>query len=226
MNLFQRVLYSILFIKEKFLSCSLKNRMRLSFKNSTSKTFIGKGYSLDINAKTIDNIKAVKDEMTLLVKKSKYNTEILLNYVKEKNIKTIFIKDITRILNLLGEEQGFITERSGFDGFIINLLSKNGISLKSKPVIILEKDNKDFYYLLFNVYKLCGYLHELPGYDIQSQKLFKIYSKLGAKSDTSSLIPSQVNSLKEAVCRDNEASSFVIEIAKIKDNSVKFAKEN
>jgi len=224
MNLFQRVLYLTLFIKEKFLRFFLSNHIKTSFKNSTSKTVIGDGATLDIKAKTLNNIEFVKKEMTSLVNRSGYCTDILFDYVKDNGIKVIFIKDAVKILNLLGEEQGFITERTGFNGFIINLLTGNGFLYKSKPVFILESENKDFYYILFSVYKLCGYLHKLPGYDYDSQKLFKIYSKTAPKSDISKLSIEQTNSLKEAVMRDNEASKFVIDIAKIKDSMLKSAK--
>lgn len=219
MNLYQRVLYLILFIKECFLTFSVSKRVKTSFENSTSKTVIGKAATLDIKSATVNNIELVKQEMTILVNKSKYSSDVLTDYVKENGIKIVFIKDVSKFLNLLGEEQGFITERIGFDGFIINLLTGCGISHKSKPVVILEKDNKDFYYLLFSVYKLCGYLHKLPGYDYNSQKLFKIYSKNAQNADVSKLSIEQTSSLKEAVMRDNEASKFVIEVAKIKDNS-------
>lgn len=221
MNLFQRVLYSILVIKEKFLIFRLSGHLKGSYSNSTSKTVIGQAATLDISAATMTNLDAVKNEMTSLVNKSKYSSDVLLEYIKENGIKTVFIKDAVKILNLLGEEQGFITERKGFEGFVLNSLSGNGLSFKSKPVVILEKDNKDFYYLLFTVYKLCGYLHKLPGYDFEAQNLFRMYSKFGDRADTSRLKIEQLSALKEAVARDNEASSFVIEISKQRDSAPK-----
>lgn len=219
MNLFQRVLYLVLLVKEMFLRYRLAGRLRTSYGNSTSKTVIGKAATLEINAVTMNNIELVKDEMTELIKKSKFSSDVLLEYVKENGIKTVFIKDAVKILNLMGEEQGFLTERRGLDGLILNLIAHNGISFKSKPIVILEKDNRDFYYLLFTAYKLCGYLHKLPGYDYEAQKLFKIYSKLGDKADTSTLKIEELNALKQAVVRDNEASKFVIEISKQRDNA-------
>ena len=221
MNLFQRVLYSILFIKEKFLSYRLSSHLKSSYANSTSKTVIGKAATLDISAKTLANIDAVKNEMTSLVNKSKYSPDTLLEYIKDNGIKTVFVRDITKLLNLMGEEQGFITERRGLDGLILNLLAGNGLSFKSKPVVVLEEGNKDFYYLLFTVYKLSGFLHKLPGYDFEAQSLFKTYSKFGDKADTSRLKIEQLSALKEAVARDNEASSFVIEISKQRDSAIK-----
>ena len=220
MNLFQRVLYLVLLVKEKFLRILLAERIKSSYGNSTSKTVIGKAATLDINAMTLNNIEKVKNEMTELVNKSKFSSDVLLDYARDNGVKVVFIKDATKILNLLGEEQGFIAERRGFDGLAINLLVANGVSFRSKPVIILEKDNKDFYYVLFSVYKLCGYLHKLPGYDFEAQKLFKTYAKFGDKADTSKLKIEELNALKQAVTRDNEASKFVIEISRQRDSVV------
>jgi len=221
MNLFQRVLYLMLFAKERFLSFRLSKHLKNSYANSTSKTVIGQAATLDINAQTKSNIEIVKNEMAELVNKSKFSADVLLEYIKSKEIKTIFIKDATKILNLMGEEQGFITERKGFDGFIINLLLVNGFSFNSKPVVVLEYGNKDFYYLLFTVYKICGYLHKLPGYDFEAQKLFKMYAKFGDKADTTKLKIEELNALKQAVARDNEASTFVIEVSKQRDSVTK-----
>ncbi|MBO7672293.1 hypothetical protein J6S88_02665 [bacterium] len=221
MNLFQRVLYSILLVKEKLLTYRLSGHLKGSYSNSTSKTVIGQAATLDISAETLTNLDLVKKEMTELVNKSKFSADVLLDYAKSQGIKAVFIKDAAKILNLLREEQGFIPERRGLDGFILNLLSNNGLSYNSKPVVVLEKDNKDFYYLLFTVYKICGYIHKLPGYDFEAQNLFKMYAKFGDKADTSKLKIEQLSALKEAVARDNEASTFVIEISKMRDSAVK-----
>ena len=221
MNLLQRVLYLILFVKERFLSALLARHTKGSFGNSTSKTVIGEAATLDIIAAAKNNIELVKNEMSELVSKSKFSSDVLIDYAQNNGVKVVFIKDATKILNLLGEEQGFITERKGLDGLVLNLLTGNGISSKSKPVIILEHGNKDFYYLLFTVYKLCGYLRKLPGYDFKAQKLFKTYAKFADKADISKLKMEELNALKQAVARDNEASKFVIEISHQRDSVVK-----
>lgn len=219
MNFLQRVIYTFLSMKEKGLKLRLDKHLRTSATNSTSKTVISGNCSLTLNTQTNKNIELVKQNMRDIVKESKFSSDFLLNLISKKGVKVVFIKDAYKLLALLSEEQGLILERKGFCAFILNLIAGCGISFSSKPLFILEKNNKDFYFLLFHYYKLHGYFQKLPGLDRTSQELFKFYSKMPEKCDVSQLGFEELNSLKEAVARDNEASEFVIEIAKQKDGA-------
>ena len=72
---------------------------------------------------------------------------------------------------------------------------------------------------MFNLYKYISYCAHLPGLDEKSQVLFKIYSKYPEKADLTRLGFEEMTALKEAIARDNEASTFVIEVAKQKDGA-------
>lgn len=199
----------------------LDKHLRTSATNSTSKTVISGNCSLTLNTQTNKNIELVKQNMLDLVKSSNFTPEFLLETAKRKGVKVVYLKDSYKLLALLSEEEGLIFERKGFNALMINLISGNGFSFSSKPVFILEKGNNDFYFLLFHLYKLYGYTQHLPGYDFQSQNLFKLYSKNPEKCDLSQLGFEEMTALKEAITRDNEASSFVIEVSKLKDGAKK-----
>lgn len=217
MNFLQRVIYTFLSVKEKALRLRLDKYLRTTAANSTSKTVISGNCSLTLNTQTNKNIELVKQNMLDLVKNSNYSSDFLLDSIKKKGLKVVFIKDAYKILALLSEEQGLILERKGFSAFCLNLISGSGLAFKSKPMFILEQGNKDFYFLLFHNYKMHSYFQKLPGMDYNSQELFRIYSKMPEKCDLSQLGFEEMTALKEAIARDNEASGFVIEIAKQKD---------
>ena len=219
MNLFQKVLYLFLSVKEKSLRLRLDKYLKRSAVNSTSKKIIDGASSLSLTSETQKNLDVVRSNMTELVKNAEFNPDFLVKHIKETGYKILFIKDIQKILKLINEEHGLILERKGFNAFILNLLTNSGIKFSSKPVFIFELSAKDFYLLLFNVYKLEGYLRKLPGYDYESQKLFRKFYKAAEKADVSQLTFEELNSLKEAVARDNEASEFVINIAKERDGA-------
>lgn len=221
MNFLQRVVYMLLSLKERGLRLRLDKYLRTSATNSTSKTVISGNCSLTLNTQTNKNIELVKQNMLEIVKNSNFTTEFLLDLIKKKGVKVIYLKDAYKFLALLSEEEGLILERRGFTALMLNLLAGNGISFKSKPIFLLEHGNNDFYFLLFHIYKMHGYFQHLPGFDSRAQELFKLYSKNPEKCDLSQLGFEEMNALKEAVARDNEASSFVIEVSKQRDGAKK-----
>lgn len=219
MNLFQRVLYLFLSVKENLLRVRLDKHLRKRSGVSTSKRIIDGASSLSLTMETEKNSEIVRLNMLDLVKKADFSTDFLVKYIQEKGFKIFFIKDVQKILALLNEEQGLILKRTGFEAFMLNLLTGCEIGFSSKPVFIFDKNAKDFYLILFNIYKLEGYIKNLPGYDDISCRLFKQYRKTAEKSDISQLTFEELSSLKEAVARDNEASEFVIEVAKKRDGA-------
>jgi len=221
MNFLQRIIYTFLKIKERGLKLRLDKHFKTSATNSTSKTVISGNCSLTLNTETNKNIELVKKTMHDLIKNANFSSAFLFEFIKKRNVKIVYLKNCHKLLSLLGEEQGLILERSGFDAFILNLLSNSGISFHSKPLLILEKNNTDFYFLLFQTYKLVAFMQKLPGLDEKSQKLFKIYSKQPEKCDITKLALDEMTSLKEAIARDNEASTFVIEYSKTRDGAKK-----
>lgn len=221
MNLIHKIIYTFLSFKKKSLELRLDKHLKTTATNSTSKTVIAGNCSLTLNSETNKNIELVKSFMEDVVKKANFSSDYLLSFVREKKLKLVYIKDCHKILLPLSEEQGLILERSGMDAFVLNVLAGNGFGFKSKPMMILEKGNNDFYFLLFQLYKYVGYLNRLPGLDEKSQMLFKVYSKNPDKCDISRLGLEEMTSLKEAIARDNEATSFVIEYSKQRDNAKK-----
>ncbi len=217
MNFFQRLIYTFLSLKERGLRLRLDKHLRTSATNSTSKMVISGNCSLTLNTETNKNIELVRQNMMDVVKSSNFTSDVLLELIEKRGVKVIFMKDAYKILALLSEEQGLILERRGIEAFVLNLLAGVAPSFVSKPMFIIEKGNKDFYFLLFNFYKMHCYFQHLPGMDYESQRLFRIYSRNPEKCDISQLGFEELTALKEATARDNEASSFVIEIAKQKD---------
>ncbi len=224
MNFFQKVIYTFLSLKERGLRLRLDKYLRSSVKNSTSKTVISGNCSLTLSAETNKNIELVKFNMLDVVKNANFTSDVLIEMIKKKNVQVFFIKDAIKLLALLSEEQGLILERRGVEALLLNLIVGNGFSFKTKPMFILEQGNKDFYFLLFHFYKMHCFFQNLPGMDYQAQKLFRLYSRQPEKTDISQLGLDEMSALKEAVARDNEASSFVIEYSKQRDAAKKLLK--
>lgn len=219
MNFVQKFVYMLLALKERGLRLRLDKHLRTSATNSTSKTVIAGNCSLTLNTETNKNIELVKQNMRDIVKNSNFTAEFLLDMIKKKDVKIVYLKDAYKLLALLNAEEGLILERKGFEALMLNILAGNGFGFSTKPMFILEKGCKDFYFLLFHFYKMHSYFQKLPGLDYNSQSLFRIYSRNPENCDLTQLGFEEMTALKEAIARDNEASDFVIEIAKQKDGA-------
>lgn len=219
MNLIQRFVYMLLSLKERGLRLRLDKHLRTSATNSTSKTVIAGNCSLTLNTQTNKNIELVKQNMRDIVKNANFTAEFLLDMIKKKGVKVVYLKNSYKFLALLNAEEGLILERKGFEALMLNILAGSGFGLSTKPMFVLEKGCNDFYFLLFHFYKMHSYFQKLPGLDYDSQLLFRTYSRNPENCDLTQLGFEEMTALKEAIARDSEASEFVIEIAKQKDGA-------
>ena len=67
--------------------------------------------------------------------------------------------------------------------------------------------------------------YKLPGFDYTAQKLLKISLRNPKDKRLQNLSLDEMVALKEAIARDNEASDFVISLAKHKDGSKQVLKK-
>lgn len=220
MNTFQKIIYFFLELQEKQLSRKLNKHLKASSSNSTSKTIVSNSVTMTLNSKTEQNIELVKKNVNDIVKNCENNPEKLLQYIESKGTKVIKLDNADKILNVIKEEEGLITPLEGIEAIYINLITKSGFSLKSKPMFILRNGEIDPYYMLHQFYKWYSLEMDLPGFDFMSQKLFKIFLN-SSSAPLSNLNLDEIIGLKEAIKRDQEATTFTLEFAKAKDGSKK-----
>ena len=220
MNTFQKIIYLFLEIQERKLTKKLSRHLKSSSSNSTSKTVLSSNVTMTLTSKTEQNIELVRKNVTYIVRNCENNPEKLLKYIESKGTKIVKLDNADKILSVIKEEEGLITQLEGLEALYINAIAKSGFSLKSKPLFIMRNGAVDPYYMLHQFYKWYSLEMKLPGFDYMSQKLFKIY----LNSDTallSNLNLDEMTGLKEAINRDQEATTFALEIAKAKEGSKK-----
>lgn len=224
MNTFQKIIYFFLEIQEKHLSKKLSKHLKSSSSNSTSKTVVSSSVTMTLNSKTEQNKELVRKNVQDIIKNCENNPEKLLQYIESKGTKVVKLDNADKILNVIKEEEGLITSQEGLEALYINLITKSGISLKSKPLFFMRDEEIDPYYMIHQFYKWYSLNMNMPGFDYMSQKLFKIYLN---SSDTilSNLNLDEMTGLKEAIDRDQEATTFALEIAKSKEGSKKVLKK-
>ncbi len=220
MNGFQKIIYFFLELQEKSLRKKLDKHLKTSSKNSTTKTVLSSNVTITLNSQTEKNKELVKQNVTDIVNSCGNNPQKLLDYIKSKGTKVCIIDNADKILSVIKEEEGLITSLEGLEALYINMVTKSGLSLKSKPMFIMRNGEIDPYYMAHQFYKWYSLKMDLPGFDFMSQKIFKIYLNSDGAL-LSNLNLDEMTGLKEAINRDQEATDFALTLAKHKEGSKK-----
>ena len=211
MNIFQQIIYYFLEKQEKALSKKLSKHLKISSSNKTSKTIVSKDVTVTFNAETEKSKELVKKNVTDIIKSCNNDPAKLLAFVESKGTKVIKIDNADKVLSIIKEEEGLIA-------LYINIITNSGFSFRSKPMFIMRNGQIDPYYMAHQFYKWYALKMGLPGFDFMSQKIFKI-SLNSNGAVFSNLNLDEMTGLKEAIARDQEATSFALELAKSKEGS-------
>lgn len=218
MNIFQQIIYYFLEKQEKALSKKLSKHLKNSSSNKTTKTIVSKDVTVTFNAETEKSKELVKKNVTDIIRSCNNDPTKLLNFIESKGTKVIKIDNADKILAVIKEEEGLITELEGIEALYINIITNSGFSFRSKPMFIMRNGQIDPYYMAHQFYKWYALKMGLPGFDFMSQKIFKI-SLNSNGAVFSNLNLDEMTGLKEAIARDQEATSFALELAKSKEGS-------
>ena len=173
--------------------------------------FSNSGDNLIINSESKNLIARVKGEIEIFLKKTNCQSSEMLNYIKNNNTCVYYSSFALKILPLIKEEPGFITELKGSKAVIISLLTGQGLKFYTKPLFLFYSKEINPHYLLLHFYKWYSFKAGLPGFDFESQEDFKLYL-LGRPMDK--LPMKKIIKLQQAVARDKEATDFVLEYKK------------
>ena len=220
MNILQKIVYYFLEKQEKALTKRLSRHLRTSSSNSTSKTVVSKGVTMTLNAETERNKDLVLKNVSDIIKGCNSDISKLLAYIESKGTKVIRLENADKILSVIKEEEGLITPLEGIEALYINTVTHSGFSLKSKPMFVMRNGQVDPYYMAHQFYKWYALQMKLPGFDFMSQKIFKIYLNSDG-AILSNLTLDEMTGLKEAIARDQEATTFALDLAKQKEGSKK-----
>ena len=219
MNIFKKVIYFLLKIQEKQLEKRLDKHLQTSSANLTSKTILASNVTVTLTSETEKRKELVLNTVREIVSGTKGNPNLLIEYIKTHGTKVVQLANADKILAFIKEEEGFVCELKGWKAFYINILTDNGCSFNSKPIFILREGEIEPYYLLHQFYKWFSFYKGLPGFDYESQQLFKKYLNSNDSKGIENLTLGEMTGLKEAIARDKEATDFTINYAKSIDGS-------
>lgn len=218
-NFAKNIKYTILSIREKVLSKLLSKHLDTSFTNSTSKTVISSTETVTFSTETEKNIKLVYDNVSDIMKTCENNPTKYLEYIEAQGTKVFRIRNASKILEKINEDEGLITELHGKKALYLNFAISRNISLTFKPAIVMGFGEIEPYYMLREFYKWYSLKMGLPGFNFEAQENFKKHLKNVNDPSIKKLNYKAMLELKEAIARDSEANEFVINAVKSKEGS-------
>lgn len=219
MNIVKRFIrICALYTKKMRLKKQLKLYRNTNSGNDLSKTIISDGANLTIDSKSKDISAQVSENVKAIVKQTNCDVSKLLGYVTASGTKVYRVFNAEKLLKNIVEEEGFISEKKGFDALYLSLITMSGLKLKTEPMFVFGRDKLDKYLVLFGFYRWYSMKSGLGGFEYEIQKKYNKYIKNISKVNAANLPLDEIIGLQEAIARDKEATDFVINYDK--DNAV------
>lgn len=198
------------FIKEFFkIFCGSKlTQTTVSHENKGAKTFMSSTEHLTLNAQNQKQIEDTKISALNIAKENDFSPAKLLEYIKNSGTEVHYTKNAAKLLKIIGEDEGFITELNGLKAVYLNVITQNGFAPKTSPMFVLHGENLDPAIFLHHFYKWFALKNNLGGFEYKTQQNFKKYFKNMNIIET--LPIEEMLDLKEAIARDKEATEFAL----------------
>ena len=220
----QKIVYLVLALQEKFIRKKHEKAIA-SFTNSTSKTVMTNGCSLNLTVKTEENKAKLENNVAAILKKFENMPEKMLLYIERNGTPVIRHVHASKILDIIREEQGYIRELKGIKAFLLNLLLFKKIGFKTEPIFLLDEGQLDQYAMIHQFYKWYAMKIDMPGFDPTAQENFRKFVDEKSYLNLNNLSVEDIMALKEAIARDVDAIDFVQKIAKQNEGSQKAMKK-
>lgn len=212
----KKIIYGILSIQEKILKHQLSKTLGVKNK-SKRKRHYSVGCTLDLNTMADCEKQKLEEEIVLLLKKYNYEPLELLKYIEKQGTKVFFIDKASKLLNPIGENEGFIYPAKGSLAMYLSLATNKKPALKTDEMFVLSKGEINKYYFIYHFYNWFAFKHGIAGMDSESQKLLKKY--LFEDVDTKNLQLADIYKLKDAIKQDKASIEFVVKLCRNYDGA-------
>ena len=210
------IIYAILSIQEKFLRYRLSRTIGVKHSSKRKKHY-SQGCTLDLNTMADCEKQKLEDELNLLLKTYDYNPKQILDYISKQGTKVIYYNGASKILNQLGENEGFIYPAKGMKALFLSMTFEKKLRLKSDEMFILSKGEINKYYFIYHFYNWYAFKHGIAGMDSESQDLLKKY--LFEEKNTKELQLADIYKLKDAIRQDKASIEFVVKLCRNYDGA-------
>lgn len=212
----KNLIYFLLSLQEKILKYRLSKT--LGVKNTSKrKRHYSNGCTLDLNSMAELEKQQLEEEINLILKQYNYEPKKILEYIEAQGTKVYFVEKASKLLNPIGENEGFISPATGSLALYLSLATEKKPSFKTNEMFILSKGEINKYYFIYHFYNWFAFKHNIAGLDAESQKLLKKY--LFGEGDTKELQLAEIYKLKDAIKQDKASIEFVVKLCRNYDGA-------
>ena len=212
----KNLIYFLLSLQEKILKYRLSKT--LGVKNTSKrKRHYSNGCTLDLSSMAELEKQQLEEEINLILKQYNYEPKKILEYIEGQGTKVYFVEKASKLLNPIGENEGFISPATGSLALYLSLATEKKPSFKTNEMFILSKGEINKYYFIYHFYNWFAFKHNIAGLDAESQKLLKKY--LFGEGDTKELQLAEIYKLKDAIKQDKASIEFVVKLCRNYDGA-------
>lgn len=216
MQLLKNIIYKTLELQEKILRFKLSGTIGIK-NNSKRKTHYSNGCTLSLNSMAEVEKQQLEDELYNILKTYDYDPQKILEYIKKQGTEVFILKDADKLLNAVGENEGFILPYKGAKALYLSLAINKKFSLKTKEMFVLSEGEINKYYFIYHFYNWYAFKHNIAGMDTEAQELLRKF--LFTSSDTKELQLAEIYKLKDAIREDKASIEFVIKLCRQYDGA-------
>ena len=212
----KNLIYFLLSLQEKILKYRLSKT--LGVKNTSKrKRHYSNGCTLDLNSMAELEKQQLEEEINLILKQYNSVPKKILEDSEGQGTKVYFVEKASKLLNPIGENEGFISPATGSLALYLSLATEKKPSFKTNEMFILSKGEINKYYFIYHFYNWFAFKHNIAGLDAESQKLLKKY--LFGEGDTKELQLAEIYKLKDAIKQDKASIEFVVKLCRNYDGA-------
>ena len=208
----------MLSVQEKILRYKLSRTIGVK-NTSKCRRHFGNGVLLDLNSMADKEKEQLEAEITNILKTYDYEPEKLLKYIEKQGTKVFYTTEAKKLLNPIGENEGFIYPAKGSKALYLALGIEKKFKLKTDEMFVLSKGKINKYYFIYYFYNWYAFKKGIAGMDSESQELLKKY--LFTDSDTKELQLADIYKLKDAIKQDKASIEFVVKLCRNYDGAKK-----
>lgn len=216
MHIVKKILYKILSIQEAYLKKRLSGTIGIKNQSKRKRSF-SNGCLLDLSTLAEAEKQRLEEELTLILKKYDYEPSKILDYIQAQGTNVFYLDKASKILNPIGENEGFIYPAKGHKALYLSLGITKKIALKTNEMFVLSKGKINKYYFIYHFYNWYAFKHNIAGMEPEAQELLKKY--LFEENNTSNLQLADIYKLKEAIRQDKASIEFVIKLCRNYDGA-------
>lgn len=216
MQLVKNIIYGILSLQEKILRYRLNKTIGVK-NNSKRKRHYYDGNMLDLSTLADAEKQQMEEEITLILNKYQYDPKRILEYVRTTGTRVYYLENAAKILNPIGENEGFIYPAKGTKALYLSLSTSKEFALKTNEMFVLPKGEINKYYFIYHFYNWYAFKHNIAGMDSESQELLKKY--LFTDTETKELQLAEIYKLKDAIRQDKASIEFVVKLCRNYDGA-------